>query len=148
MHVMFKHLSQRLSRGVNLDSNVGVDGAMGLVLTFPFWWMFFGLFFVLCYWFSSLALNTSGVQKGTFYQGAGYGGKAIHNQIVTAGLGNWASDYVGAVKIENGEVRVVEGVISTTVTTTFPVPPKLTIKAGSLSRAEQFYAHPPAGNWE
>jgi hypothetical protein len=144
-----RRLTARLRRGVNLDSHAGVDGGLGFVVTFPFWWMFFGLFFVLGYWFVSLALNTAGIQKGTFYEGQGYNGKAIHNGIVVAGLGRWADDYTGAVDIKAGEARVVVGQINTSVAQgTFAVPVSVTVKAGSLSRREQFYALPPTGNWE
>ncbi len=145
----WRQLAHRLSRGANLDSNVGVDGALGFVLTFPFWWLLFGLFFVLCYWFASLALNTAGVQKGTFYQGAGYDGQAMHNQIVTAGLGKWSSDYTDAVTIEKDEARVFVGQVKVSVETNSAFgPDRVTVKAGSMSREEQFYARPPEGNWE
>ncbi|NJM39293.1 MAG: hypothetical protein HC853_00270 [Anaerolineae bacterium] len=148
MHLSLKRLKVRLQRGVNLDSNVGVDGALGFVVTFPFWWMFFGLFFVLGYWFISLALNTAGIQKGTFYQGLGYNGKAIHNQIVVAGMGKWADDYVEHVDIKSDERTFVGQINQSVSQSAFSVPVSMTVKAGSLSRQEQFYPLPPAGSWE
>jgi hypothetical protein len=139
----------RLRRGVNPDSHAGVDGALGFMATFPLWFMMFGLMFVLGYWFWALALNAAGIQKGAFYQGIGANGKAIHAELVTAGLGGYASAYLVEVPISKQGERAFVGQMDKTIAVTFfTVPKAVTVKARSISREERFYEWKPASGWE
>ena len=144
-----QRIRRGLRRGVNLNSHAGVDGPLGFMATFPLWFMLFGLVFVLGYWFWALALNAAGIQKGTFYQGAGLNGKAIHAELVTAGLGGYASDYLVEVPISKQGERAFVGQIDKTIAVTFfTVPKEVTVRARSISREERFYAWKPASGWE
>ena len=142
-------LKKRLRRGANLASNAGMAETTGFIVAIPFWWLAYGLILALSYWGWSLALNSIGIQRGTFAQGIGRDGVAHHRSIVQAGLGNYASDYMGAASFTKQGERAFIGTISVTVDiTAFPAPDAVSVQATSLSREERFYARPPSGGWE
>lgn len=144
-----KRFLRRLTRIPNLHSHAGVDGAMGFIITFPFWWLVFGIVFVLCYWLGALALNTGGVQKGTFYQGAGLDGAAMHREIIDAGLGGYAEDYDDAESITKLNERAFIGRIDRTVQMkVFPAIRQVHVRAASISREERFYPWTEGEGWE
>ena len=139
---------QRACKGVDLRSHAGVDDAAGFIFAFPYWWLTFGLLFVISYWLWSLALHTGGVQKGTFAQGIGHDGVKVHQGLLSAGLGQYALDWQPVQIKKHGE-RAFVGSVNQTVNINEPAWPKqITVQVVSVSREERFYPWTPSSGWE